>query len=68
MTPIELLAAVPILAFISFIWGALQTEEVDGPTAYKHDKSDRWVETKTKVRKPTYPNISEPVLPDKVSK
>lgn len=63
MTPIEILAAVPLIAFFSFIWGALQTEEVNAK-AYKQDKSNQWVETKTKVKKPTYPNMFEPVLPD----
>lgn len=67
MTPIEFLAAVPIVAFISFIWGALQTEEVNA-TAYKEVKPHLWVETKTKVKKPVYPNISDPVLPDKPMK
>jgi hypothetical protein len=67
MTPIEFLAAVPIIAFISFIWGALQTEEVNA-TAYKQNESNLWVETKTKVIKPSYPNISDPVLPDKPMK
>lgn len=67
MTPIEILAAVPLLAFISFIWGALQTEEVNA-TAYKQDGANQWVETKTKLKKPMYPNISQPVLPDEAGK
>ena len=67
MTPIEILAAVPIVAFISFIWGALQTEEVNA-TAYKEVKPNLWVETKTKVTKPAYPNLSDPVLPDEPMK
>lgn len=67
MTPIEILAAVPIIAFFSFIWGAMQTEEVT-TTAYKEEKPNLWIETKTKVTKPAYPNISEPVLPDQPRK
>jgi hypothetical protein len=49
MTPIELLAAVPLIAFFSFIWGALQTEEVNAK-AYRQDKSNQWIETRTASR------------------
>ena len=64
MTPIDLLLAVPLIAFFTFIWGSMQTEEVDGPKSYKQQKSDLWVEQTIKVKKPKYPELSKPVLPD----
>ena len=67
MTPIELLAAVPLIAFFSFIWGALQTEEVNAK-AYRQDKSNQWIETRTKISKPKYPDLFQPVLPDEANK
>lgn len=67
MTPIELLAAVPLIAFFSFIWGALQTEEVNAKS-YRQDKFNQWIETRTKVSKPKYPDLFQPVLPDEANK
>ena len=62
MTPMILVTALPLLAFFSFIWASLQTEEVI-TSGYKQQGSDLWVETKTRTRKLKYPNIDEPVIP-----
>lgn len=62
MTPMMFLTALPLLAFFSFIWASLQTEEVI-TSGYKQKSPDLWVETKTRVTKPKYPNIDKPVIP-----
>ncbi len=67
MTPIDFLLTVPLIAFFTFIWGSMQTEEVDGPKSYKQQNSGLWVEQTIKVKKPKYPELSKPVLPDETS-
>ena len=56
------ITALPLLAFFSLIWASLQTEEVI-TSGYKQQSPDVWVETKTRVTKPKYPDIDKPVIP-----
>jgi hypothetical protein len=63
MTPIDILIAVPLLAFFSFIWASTQTEVVSAK-GYRQQSPDVWVETISKVKKPKYPDIAEPVISD----
>jgi hypothetical protein len=67
MTPIEILALVPLLAFFSLIWGTFQTEEINAK-AYRQENPELWVETKHKVKKPKYPDLFKPVLTDEPEK
>jgi hypothetical protein len=68
MTPIDVLVAIPLLALITFIWASLQTEEIDGPKSYKRTNPDLWIEKPVKIKKPKYPEISKPVIPDDAAK
>jgi hypothetical protein len=68
MTPIDILAVLPIMALFSFIWASLQTEEANGPKSYKRTSPDLWVEKTIKIQKPKYPNLSDPVMPEKTGK
>jgi hypothetical protein len=62
MTPVDLLVAAPLIAFLTFLWASMQTEVVNGK-GYKKQGSDLWIEKTVKVKKPKYPNIGEPVIP-----